>query len=274
MTTQLRKTGLGILGDMPWGSHCCHFYESSKDLLDTLVPYFGSGLENREFCVWAIHAPLTGEEVRRALRAGVPNGDRYLADGSIEIVQSRQWYLKRGTLALAKAMRGWDEKLARALARGYAGVRINGDAGWLKRPQWKRFSEYERSLNELLARKAMIAVCSYSLRTCGAAEVPDVARTHQFAVAKGAGRWEVIEWRTPPTSQDLYGTLTTREREVLLLAAEGRTNPEVAGRLSIGVRTVESHRASLMRKLGVRNQTALVRYAIQRGLLPQEHPRL
>jgi DNA-binding CsgD family transcriptional regulator len=57
---------------------------------------------------------------------------------------------------------------------------------------------------------------------------------------------------------------------VFLLAAEGHTNPEIAGLLSIGVRTVESHRASLMRKLGLRNQTDLVRYALRRGLLSRD----
>jgi DNA-binding NarL/FixJ family response regulator len=71
----------------------------------------------------------------------------------------------------------------------------------------------------------------------------------------------------PPTP-DRYATLTMREREVLLLAAEGLTNPQIAKRLFISVRTVESHRASLMRKLELRHQTDLVRYAIGRGLLP------
>src|SRR3989442_13560314 len=37
MPTQLRKTGLGVLGDMPWGTHCCHFYQTQKELLETLV---------------------------------------------------------------------------------------------------------------------------------------------------------------------------------------------------------------------------------------------
>ena len=55
---------------------------------------------------------------------------------------------------------------------------------------------------------------------------------------------------------------------MLFLAAEGHTNPKIARRLSIGVRTVESHRANLMRKLRLRNQTELVRYAVRRGLLP------
>jgi DNA-binding NarL/FixJ family response regulator len=61
--------------------------------------------------------------------------------------------------------------------------------------------------------------------------------------------------------------LTPREIEVLTLVAHGRTSGEIAEQLNIGRRTVESHRASMSSKLGVRNQAELVRYAIERGLV-------
>ncbi|HEX9871939.1 MAG TPA: response regulator transcription factor [Candidatus Tectomicrobia bacterium] len=67
---------------------------------------------------------------------------------------------------------------------------------------------------------------------------------------------------------DLYETLTTREREVLHLSAEGCTNAEIGTRLGISPRTAETHRANLLRKLGLHSQTELVRYALQRGILP------
>jgi DNA-binding NarL/FixJ family response regulator len=69
---------------------------------------------------------------------------------------------------------------------------------------------------------------------------------------------------------DPYELLTTRQREVLHLIAEGHTNVEIAARLVISPRTVEMHRANLMRKLGVRTQADLIRYALQRGILPPE----
>ena len=69
---------------------------------------------------------------------------------------------------------------------------------------------------------------------------------------------------------DIYETLTSREREVLQLVAEGHTTPEVAGKLFISPRTVETHRANLLHKLGLRTQTDLIRFALQRGILPME----
>jgi two-component system response regulator NreC len=69
---------------------------------------------------------------------------------------------------------------------------------------------------------------------------------------------------------DSYETLTTREREVLHLVAQGETTPVIAARLGVSPRTIETHRTNLMRKLGLRTQTDLIRYALQRGLIPPQ----
>jgi DNA-binding NarL/FixJ family response regulator len=66
---------------------------------------------------------------------------------------------------------------------------------------------------------------------------------------------------------DAYDALTTREREVLQLSAEGYNNSKIAARLFISRRTVETHRAKLFVKLGLRTQTDLVRYALRRGII-------
>jgi two-component system response regulator NreC len=69
---------------------------------------------------------------------------------------------------------------------------------------------------------------------------------------------------------DPHETLTPRQREVLQLAAEGKTNAEIAARLNISPRTVENHRATLMQRLGFKNQTDLIRHAIRHGLIPPD----
>jgi DNA-binding NarL/FixJ family response regulator len=66
---------------------------------------------------------------------------------------------------------------------------------------------------------------------------------------------------------DLYESLTSREREVLHLVAEGLSNKEVASRLSISTRTAETHRAHLMNKLGLNTQGELIRFAYERGIM-------
>ena len=100
MSTELRKTGIDAVGDMPWGTHFCLFYETKEDLLDTLISYCKAGLESGEFCLWVVAEPLKVEEATDALKDAVPEFSRYLADASIEIMSARDWYLQGGTFDL------------------------------------------------------------------------------------------------------------------------------------------------------------------------------
>src|SRR5204862_6320869 len=72
---------------------------------------------------------------------------------------------------------------------------------------------------------------------------------------------------------DPLARLSAREREVLQLLAEGRTGAEIAQRLSLSQKTVETYRARLVEKLGIRDVAGLVRVAIQRGLPSREQQR-
>lgn len=69
------------------------------------------------------------------------------------------------------------------------------------------------------------------------------------------------------TSDDAYRRLNTREREVLVLTAQGHTSAQIADQLALSPRTVEHHRATLMRKLSLNTIADLVRYAIRQGLI-------
>src|ERR1700726_1393746 len=193
MTAEMRKTGVDVVGDMPWGTHFCLFYETLKDLLEPLVSYCKAGLESQEFCLWAVAAPLTGEDVTHALKRAVPDFDRYLNDQSIEIVLARAWYLQNARFYRKRVTGGWSEKLARASARGYAGVRVTGDSAWLEKQDWRNFCEYEDSINHSIANQHLTVLCTYPLAAFGAAEILDVGRTHQFAVTNRRGTWDVIE---------------------------------------------------------------------------------
>ena len=66
---------------------------------------------------------------------------------------------------------------------------------------------------------------------------------------------------------DTFHLLTAREREVLQLLAEGRSNKEVASLLELALSTVETHRANLMQKLSLHNTAEIVLYAVRRGVI-------
>ncbi len=67
--------------------------------------------------------------------------------------------------------------------------------------------------------------------------------------------------------REAYDGLTEREREILTLVAEGVTNQDIAQKLYISIKTVQTHRAHIMEKLGLHDRTQLVRYAIRKGLI-------
>jgi DNA-binding NarL/FixJ family response regulator len=80
---------------------------------------------------------------------------------------------------------------------------------------------------------------------------------------------QVIEeyGRRAKAMEDRLDRLTDREREVLQLIAEGRTNREIASRLHVTVKTVEAHRAHLMDKLGLHSTADLTKYALRKGII-------
>ena len=84
---------------------------------------------------------------------------------------------------------------------------------------------------------------------------PDVARValNQFVHGKGEG--------SPPSQ------LTSREREVLIHIAQGLSNKEIASALGVGVRTVETHRERIMRKLYIHSVAGLTKFAVSKGLI-------
>jgi DNA-binding NarL/FixJ family response regulator len=92
-----------------------------------------------------------------------------------------------------------------------------------------------------------------------------VARGESF-LTNAAQKTLVREWMADPSTGP-QEPLTTREQEVLKLIAEAHTNREIGEILHLSEKTVESHRANILRKLGMRDRVELVRYAIRRGLV-------
>jgi len=130
-------------------------------------------------------------------------------------------------------------------------------------------SQYED--REYVRRLLKAGVSGYVLKKSAGAELanairavhrgglvldPEVART---AMEEGGA--------AAPGDADPYESLTDREKQVLKLVAEGRSNKEVAEVLGISVKTAMSHREHVMEKLGVHNRTELVRFAIKKGVI-------
>ena len=188
-----RDMGIGLLGEMPWGTHLCLFYETKDDLIDILVPYFKAGLQNNEFCMWITCDPLSNQQAKRAMEKAVPGFDEYLVKGQIEILAHTDWYLEQGAFDALRVFERWMDKLDKALTNGYAGIRVSGNEAWLDERTWPNFIEYEHALNETISKYQMLAVCAYRLDGCRPSKLIDPLNNHQLALIKQDGRWTLAK---------------------------------------------------------------------------------
>jgi DNA-binding NarL/FixJ family response regulator len=133
-------------------------------------------------------------------------------------------------------------------------------------------SQYED--REYVRRLLKAGVAGYVLKKSAGAELANAIR----AVHRGGLVLDPEVARTAmeeanpavPGAADPYEALTDREKQVLKLVAEGRSNKEVAEVLGISVKTAMSHREHVMEKLGVHNRTELVRFALKKGVIRVE----
>jgi DNA-binding CsgD family transcriptional regulator len=276
MSPSLRGKGASVLGELPRGAHVCIYYESIDDLIDAVVPFFRIGLEKNELCVWVPSKLLALEESRMALGRRIPNFDRHLAAGHMEMFTGREWYLKGDQFDLIRCMGMWRDKLSAALDKGYTGMRASGDASWINPDQWTNFHQYEYELNKLLKGKPVGVLCTYPLMMSRATEVLEVAGAHRPALARRNGDWGLVETaptaprdRSPmPKIEFLTGKLLSeRERDVINLMAQGNSDKEIARSLAISPETVKTYVRRIFVKLNAYKRTQAVALAQSLGIV-------
>jgi signal transduction histidine kinase len=271
---QLRATGIGVVGDVPWGTHFFLFHETKEDLIDACVPYFRAGLESGELCIWVIHDPLTEEEVRYCLRDAIPRFDDYFERRSIEIVRGREWYMTGDDLDLERVTKGWKQKTERALNGGHAGFRLAADTAWLDKRDWKQFCEYEKEVNDSILDTPMLALCTYPLPGSGAAEILDVTRTHQFAIARRNKGWEVVETselkqakaEIQRLNNDLERRVVERTRQLTVANEELRKQMSERRRAEDALRTAHAELARVTRVTAMGELAASIAHEVTQPL--------
>jgi len=180
------------MGSVPWGTHICHFYKSKSDLIDILVPYFKTGLENNEYCLWAASYPLHAEECLVELGKAVPNLDLYLNRQQITIVDSKTFYARQGKFDDRSTLQALIETEQFALESGFDGLRVSGNTSWLTKQEWTAFGHYELSVDMILRRRRAIALCSYPLDSCTPLDIVEVVSGHRLVLIRGTSGWRLI----------------------------------------------------------------------------------
>jgi PAS domain S-box-containing protein len=189
----LRNSGIQPLGNIPWGTHFCLFYETDADLTEVSVSYLAAGMEQHELCFWLVAAPLTVDTAKEALRRAVPDFDRYESNGAVRFEPVPDWLLREGRIDADYIGGRWEQLAAESARKSFAGLRAAGCQSWLQHAQWDDFHRYEQKLQEAVHGRPMLVLCAYPLQSSDAAGILDVADSHELAVVRRAGKWEVLE---------------------------------------------------------------------------------
>lgn len=188
----MRPVGLNGIAHLPWGAHLCHFFNDRADLLRLLVPYFKAGLENNEYCMWITASPIRQSDAFNELFEAMPDIERRLKLGQLEILDYRNWYLRDGQLDAERVLEAWTSKSAHAQKRGFDGARVSGNPLWLEtRSDWSEFMEYEALVNEGLVGSRVIALCTYHIERCSAQDVVNVMMNHRSTIFPTPQGWEL-----------------------------------------------------------------------------------
>ncbi|HEY5946473.1 MAG TPA: MEDS domain-containing protein [Kofleriaceae bacterium] len=185
-------SGIPVLGDLQPGAHIGQFYWDQHDLLETLVPFFATGLRQHERCIWVCSQPLCAAEARSALAKLVSDLAERERIGQIAILDHEDWYTRRGHLSPAQVIQGWLDAEQEALDNGYSGLRINGNTFWLAPEQWQEFADYEALVHSTFRGRKIVALCSYALSKCGSEHIVDVVQNHSASLVREANGWGVV----------------------------------------------------------------------------------
>ena len=197
------SSGISAIGDLEWGSHLCHLYQTPDDLVDTVVPFLAAGLESNEQCLWVTSEPEQTERVTRELAQRVPDLQTKIERGQVRIVAQADWYGRTGTFDVDSLLAPWVAAEQAAREGGYAGVRALGHHSFINnRADWRQFRELEARVNAMLAGRRMIALCSYDLGMLDAGDLLDLLSHHQFAVVGRDGQCERLEKARKRAAQD------------------------------------------------------------------------
>jgi len=192
MQMKNRSSGIDCVGSVPWGTHICQFYQSKRDLIDILVPYIKTGLENNEYCLWAASDPLCAEECLVELGKAVPDLDQYLNRQQIMITGSKTVYVRQDKFDAESALQTLVETVESALKHGFDGLRVSGNASWLTEGEWTTFAHYELSADFILRRLRAIGLCSYPLDCRAPSDIVEVVSGHRLVLIRAADGWRLI----------------------------------------------------------------------------------
>ncbi len=247
----------------------CHVYSNSTEKLDIGANFLIHGIKNREKCIYISDRIIPKEFINRLSAAGIdPHKAR--KDGQLKeitIPRKQQEEMKApdsfiSFLAPVIEDISKNSNIKLRILKTREGLLYNHDNLLRREALFDKFS----------SDKPVVYLCQHDIKKIGSQDLMSLFSTHRMIVFHNnlydspfyTPPEEILEKLRQTSSK--YELLTNKEREILRFIVNGCSNNEIADDISISVRTVETHRANVMRKLEINKLVDLVKFAIQNGI--------
>jgi hypothetical protein len=160
------------------GKHLYQFYKGKEDLLRIMLPFFQTGLEKSEGCLWLVSERIGVEEVKAIAEKEIPGFLSYISSGQFQILSAEEWYLTDGGFDETKALSNAVRFGRHMNAKGFKRLRIAGDAGAVPHEDWVYSRSYEEKVDALVKAGPHIALCAYPILDCDLKDTKMVLDCH------------------------------------------------------------------------------------------------
>jgi len=250
--------------------HICHLYYDDSECYEIAANFLIHGIKCNDKCVYISDRPAPSELVARLKGHGITefnNGNGKMFE---EILIN---YPVKESKKAEAFITNIQDKIDEVLRKGHKPLRIlmiySNNFYFLTNSErlWKR-----AYLNKMCLEKPIILMNQFQVDRIGSKDILSIFKTHPTIVERN-NVYKSPLYVKPETiikgfENELgkYKALSTKEKKVLGLIINGLSNSGIAIELSISVKTVETHRANIMKKLGIHNLVDLVKFSMRNGI--------
>ncbi|MGE5613522.1 MAG: MEDS domain-containing protein [Bacillota bacterium] len=193
MDSNLRDSGIKVIGNIPWGTHIAQLYDSPLECCKVVMPFIQQGLRNNEFCVWIYNKDENYEEIKSVIRKHFKDLNKYIDSGCLRLIPHTEWYFKDYKFQEIRVNKQWKELIKYALDCGFDGLRAVANTSWVSGRYSRSFSHYERKVNSIMSELPFIAICQYDANKVDTFEIAEILKNHSYVIVKNGIKLKVLK---------------------------------------------------------------------------------
>jgi DNA-binding CsgD family transcriptional regulator len=257
------------LGSFKKHDRLCQIYSNNTERLDIGTKFIIHGVRNKEKCIYISDKVIPNEFIYRLGAAGIDiNTARRQGSFKELIIFKKQADGMKEPNSFINQLSPILEEISKNSNMTIRVLRNKESLFYTHENLLRR----EALLDKLSSEMPIIFMCQYDIRKIASQDLMNLLTTHRLVVLENT-IFESPFYTSPDEilakldqASSKIGLLTDKEKEILRYIVNGYSNNDIAGEISISIRTVETHRANIMRKLEINKLVDLVKFAIQNGI--------